>query len=296
MDRVCIFLNGVRGAAVAEAVAAAGHTIRWMIAPQACAGELTPLADRLGAELLMPVDVNDAGFVARYRTLGPALAVVAGFSAILKRPLMDVPEHGTINLHAGALPRYRGGSPLNWQMINGEREAGISVIRLDEGIDSGPILAEARIPIGPDETIGALHERAIAMFCRLAPQVMQAMENGALIERAQDETQACYWLQRNAEDGRIDWPRMSARQVHDLVRAVTRPYPGAIARFGESEWRIFATRLDIPKVCGVPGRVAWLQGRGPYVVCADRAVLVTDYEGAGSLAHLRHGMILDGTR
>jgi methionyl-tRNA formyltransferase len=87
---------------------------------------------------------------------------------------------------------------------------------------------------------------------------------------------------------------MTARQVHDLVRAVTRPYPGAIARLGASEFRIFRTDLDVPEIRGVAGRVAWLQGRGPFVVCADRALLVKDYAAsAGPLQRLAHGVHLD---
>src|SRR5512145_2526391 len=115
MDRVCVYLNGARGIAVTKAIAAAGHKIQWIITPPNPSDELAGLARQIGAELLSPPDVNDDGFVSTYRGLKPRVAVIAGFSAILKKPVYAAPEFGTINLHAGALPQYRGGSPLNWQ-------------------------------------------------------------------------------------------------------------------------------------------------------------------------------------
>jgi methionyl-tRNA formyltransferase len=295
MDRVSIYINGARGVAVAKAIAAAGHEIRWIIVPCNRTADFEAIAREVRGEILAPANINDNEFVLHYRGLKPRVGVVGGFSAILRKPTFEAPELGTINLHAGALPRYRGGSPLNWQIINGEREAGISVLRVDEGIDTGAILAEARLPIGPSETIAELHERAIKLFCKLVPDVLTDMENGAIDARQQDETKACYWHQRNEADGLIRWSEMGAQQVHDLVRGLTRPYPGAIARYRGSELRIFRAALEgIPLIRGVSGRVVWLQGRGPFVVCNDRALLLTEYEvSAGPRIQVTHGIHLD---
>ncbi len=144
MDGIHVFLNAERGLSVLRALAAAGHGIGALHVPRAAASKptLAEAARAAGASLEPVDDVNAPEFVSSCRSRRVRLAVVAGFSTIFKAPLLAAPELGTINCHAGRLPQYRGGSPLNWQIINGEAEAGISVIRMDGGINSGDVLAD----------------------------------------------------------------------------------------------------------------------------------------------------------
>ncbi|MBM3558493.1 MAG: hypothetical protein FJX53_01065, partial [Alphaproteobacteria bacterium] len=220
-------------------------------------------------------DVNAPAFVASLA--GARLAIIGGYSTIFGAPLIAAPALGTINLHAGRLPQYRGGSPLNWQMINGEKSAAISVIRVDAGIDTGDVLAEAEFPIRPRDTIADLHERANALFPALVVDVISRFARGETVGRAQDPALGRYWHQRNDADGRIDWQRMTAAQVDALVRAVTRPYHGAHTTHAGSKLRVFAVEIPPVAIHGVPGRVVHLQRTGPYVVCADQAVLLIDF-------------------
>ena len=207
--------------------------------------------------------------------------------------MIEAPELGTINLHAGRLPEYRGGSPLNWQIINGEREAGISVVRMGHDIDSGEVLAEERIPISEAVTIADLHERAHALFPDLVLDVVGRFERGKLDGRSQATGNIGYWHQRNDDDGRIDWRHLMARQVFDLVRAVTRPYPGAFADLDGQRLRIYSVEIPERIIHGVPGRIVWVLGQGPYVVCRDRAVLLKDFALAdGTRPRLATGMRL----
>lgn len=287
MKRIVFYLYAARGLATLKAVLAAGHELAFAVLPpghddvaDACRG--------LGVETRIIENVNDPDFVTQVSDARATLGVIAGYSTIFKPPLIDAPEFGTINLHGGRLPEYRGGSPLNWQIINGEARAGISVIRVDAGIDTGPVLAEATFDIGPDETIREAHERANALFPGLVVEVIGHMEAGTLNERPQDEARAHYWRQRKPADGAIDWQNMTARQVHDLVRAVTRPYPGARAASPTGTLHIFETRMPAAALDGSPGQV--IDGEGPgndlCVACAEGAVLLTDYEveGGGGLS------------
>ncbi|MGE0254637.1 MAG: methionyl-tRNA formyltransferase [Alphaproteobacteria bacterium] len=277
MDGIHVFLNAGRGSAVVRRLAEAGHGIAAVHVPpeRAQNAEIVAACDVAGLTPHPVPDVNDPVFVG---TLADArLAVIGGYSTIFRKPLFDAPALGTINLHAGRLPQYRGGSPLNWQLINGEERAAISVIRVDDGIDTGDVLAEAEFAIGPADTIADLHERANVLFPQLVLDVVERFARGETGGRAQDPALGRYWHQRNDADGRIDWQRMTATQVHALVRAVTRPYPGAHTMAGDTRLRVFAVEVPALAIHGAPGRVVHLQRTGPYVVCADRAVLLRDY-------------------
>lgn len=293
MDRIVVFLNGGRGMAVVKAVHKAGHGIDAIVAPAAKAGALSGEIEGLGLACWPVENVNDDAFIAELAARSPQLVLVAGFSTILRQPVLDVPALGAINLHGGRLPEYRGGSPLNWQIINGEGRIGISVLRVDEGIDTGDILAEGGFEIGADSDIAEVHERANGLFPQLVLEVLERFDRGEHAGRKQSRDEGGYWHQRNEGDGRLRWERMTARQVHDLVRAVTRPYPGAFGFRGDDKIRVFETGLPEMRIHGVPGRVCYVQGQGPFVVCSDRAVLLRDYHIENEAdGRLRHGVHL----
>jgi methionyl-tRNA formyltransferase len=283
MDNIIIYLNGDRGAAMVREVHRDGHGITALVFPAAKAdsGLARELEALCGAELIAAKNVNQADFVERIRALSPTLGIIGGYSEIFKADLLGVPKHGTLNLHGGALPGYRGGSPLNWQIINGESEAEICVIQADAGIDTGDVLATGAIPIMDQHTIADIHEQANELFPKLVLQVIRRLEAGEHQSVAQDFHGARYWHQRNDGDGQIHWHRFTAREVFNLVRGITRPYPGAFCFADQQEVRVFATTIPEQVICGVPGRVMWLQGQGPYVLCRDRAIKLTDYSVGG---------------
>lgn len=303
MDKIHLFLNGERGIAVAERLLQAGHGINGVYLPANIAGgsDVVEGLASIGLSAEEIDNVNQTEFVNRLSESPSRLLVVAGFPHIFREPLLSIAEFGAINLHAGRLPMYRGGSPLNWQIINGESEAGISVLKMDRNIDTGDILAEARFPIGPNDCISDLHERANKAFPDLVIDVISQLERGAMQARPQEEDQATYWHQRSDEDGLIDWNRMNAGEIDRLVRAITRPYPGAFTHWRKRSVRIYAVELTGQVIRGVPGRVCYVKGKGPYVVCADHALLLEDYlivskpeEKLPAGAHLGTESILDG--
>jgi methionyl-tRNA formyltransferase len=276
LNNLCVFLNGDRGLAVLGALGKAQHRVSCAVVPDDVNrnGVANHVRDHHGVPVLRAKNVNGQAFLERLAKFQPSLLLCAGFSTIFKSKLLELAPQGTINLHAGRLPQYRGGSPLNWQIINGEAFACISVIRMDEGIDTGEVLGEAELEIGPSDTIATLHDRTNDAFGRLVLQVLDDMDAGDLKVRIQDEDAARYWHQRSDADGRIDWSAMTAKQVHDFVRALTTPYPGAWSTCGAAHVRILETELPTLRISGNPGRICHIQGEGPYVVCSDYAVLV----------------------
>lgn len=293
MKDIVVFLNGTRGLAVVKAITNAGHRIPVVVTPDSL--QNTQIADTLLTLQLrhLPLsDVNSLDALRQLSELSPSLFLIAGFSTIFKQPLLELPTLGTLNLHAGKLPQYRGGSPLNWQLINGEAEAGISVIKVDAGIDTGPVMAEAMIKIGPNTTIADLHEQANAIFPQLVLRALDGIES-QYPGRLQSEDHAQYWHQRNDADGRLCFADLTAHEVDRAIRALTHPYPGAWSIYRDSRVRIFSSQVPELVLKGAPGRICYIQRQGPYILCADKAILLTDYKiEPNGEQKLRHGEYL----
>lgn len=293
MDGIIVFAAGARGVAVIERLMSDGHSVAGIVMPggRSPSPLIADLAKRTGCHLSAPENVNAPIFLDLLAHRGVELSVVAGFPTIFSQALIDLPVHGTINLHAGRLPAYRGGSPLQWQIINGEARAGISVIRMDAGIDTGPILGEESFDIPAGSDISDLQTLADQKFADLTSRCVTALAEGTAQERVQSG-EAAYWHQRNEADGRIDFARMTARQVTDLVRAITRPYPGAFAFMGRQPVRFWRVSVAEIAMRGIPGRIVRLQGKGPYLMCKEGAILAEEFEVEDGEGRLRTGQRL----
>lgn len=238
------------------------------------ASEAAKLAAGAGLPYLAPKSPNEPAALAWARGLGCRLAIMSGYSRIVRKAFLDAFSDGVINLHGGPLPAYRGGSPLNWQILRGEREIGISVMFTDEGIDTGPLLARDAFPLGPDETIDEVVAKTLPRFERLLLGVLDAKRRGALRPAAQDPAGARYFARRLPEDGFIDWRALTAQQVHDLVRALSGSYPGAFSFHRGRKVVLEKTRRLDETIVAPPGRVLARRAEGVEVACADRALLV----------------------
>jgi methionyl-tRNA formyltransferase len=237
--------------------------------------EAAEIAADAGLPYLAPKSPNAAAALDWIRARGCRLAVMSGYARIVKKAFLDCFPDGVINLHGGPLPSYRGGSPLNWQILRGEPEIGLSIVVTGEGIDDGPVLARDRFPLGPDETIDDVVAKTLPRFERLLLGVLEAKRKGVLRPEPQDEARARYFAKRLPEDGWIDWRAMTERQVHDLVRALSGSYPGAFTFHHGRKVVIEATRRLAETIIAPPGRVLARRAAGVEVACADRALLVT---------------------
>lgn len=223
---------------------------------------------------------------------GTDLGLVAGFTYMLPPAVLNVARHGFLNLHAGELPKYRGGSPLNWQIINGERSAGISVLRVASGIDDGPVVARARIDIGSQTTISDLHREANKLFPQLVLDVLANLEQALATATIQDERHSEYWHQRSDEDGRFDPRFISSANLERLIRAVTHPYPGAWATVEDKVLRIFRSQVSNARYRGTPGRILRLNAELPTLLLHDGALELVEYALDGNADALRNGMFV----
>lgn len=184
-------------------------------------------AQKLSIPVFQPENINDEESLERLRELDPDVAVVAAFGQILKAKTLDVPRHGSINIHASLLPRYRGAAPINWAIVRGEEFSGVTIMAMDEGLDTGPMLLKKKTAIAPLETAGELHDRLSHMGAELIVDVMRLIHLDSLTPIPQDDDKSTYAPMLKKSDGLIDWSQ-SARAIADRVRGF-HPWPGTFS-------------------------------------------------------------------
>jgi methionyl-tRNA formyltransferase len=188
------------------------------------------LGERYGVPVTM-VEGKMGGYAPAVEALRPDLILVIGWYHMVPHSLRELAPRGCVGIHGSLLPRYRGGAPLVWAMIHGEREAGVSLFHLADGVDDGDVVAQRSFPIGPDDSIREALARATAASVELVEKYVPLLLNGTAPRTPQDHSGATHFPQRSPEDGRIDWT-WSAARIRDFVRAQTRPYPGAFTEIG----------------------------------------------------------------
>ena len=185
---------------------------------------------RMGLPVYQPPTVNEPGAVERLCGVRPEIGVVVAYGEVLKREVLSVPREGFLNLHASLLPKYRGAAPINWAIMRGEKETGVTVQRMTRELDAGAILAQQSVVIGKDDTAGDLHDSLCERGAELMLDVVQRLSRGeALQERTQEPAEVSYAPKLTKKDGRIEW-HQTAAQLRNRVRGLT-PWPGAFCCF-----------------------------------------------------------------
>ncbi len=196
-------------------------------------------AQELGLAVFQPRRVREPEFIEILRKTAPEAIIVAAYGQILPKEILMLPQFGCINIHASLLPAYRGAAPINWAIIRGERETGITVMMMDEGMDTGAILMQEAIPIGPEDTAGAVTEKLSSLGAKLITTALPLFASGKLTPVVQDGTKATMAPLLKKGDGLIDW-RLSARDIHNRVRGLS-PWPGAYSYLDKTMVKIIAT-------------------------------------------------------
>ena len=195
-------------------------------------------AEGLGLTVLQPEKVRTPEFLETFRRLAPDLVVVAAFGQILPEEIIRGQRRGCINIHPSLLPKYRGAAPINWALIRGEEKTGVTIMQMDEGVDSGDILLQEETPIGAEETFGELHDRLAKMGAELLLIALAMIETGTLLPRRQDHLLATFAPRLGREDGLIRWQN-DARSIVSLIRGLS-PFPGAYTFLEGKQLKIYA--------------------------------------------------------
>lgn len=187
------------------------------------------LAERASVPLVEVTSLKSAEVVETVRAWRGDLGLAIGWFYLVPTALREAFPRGVVGIHASLLPRYRGGAPLVWAMINGEEQTGVTLFYLDDGVDTGDVIAQMEVEIGRDDTIGQVYARAAAASVDLVRTYVPLIRKGTAPRSPQDHSQASVFPQRSPDDGEIDWSK-SAEEIRNFIRAQTRPYPGAFTR------------------------------------------------------------------
>jgi methionyl-tRNA formyltransferase len=245
-------------------------------------------ARRFGLNVLTPASLRSAEAEGAMRAHGADLAVVVAYGLILPKPILDAFPLGAFNLHASLLPRWRGAAPINRAIIAGDVETGVMVMKMEEGLDTGPIAMAERVPIDPDATAGDLHDRLAPLGADLMVRALAALERGSLTLTPQPEAGATYAPKIDKNETRIVWAR-PWREVHNNIRGLS-PFPGAWCEIAGG--RIKVLRTTKGEGAGAPGTVL---DDHLMVACGDGAVRILELQRAGRQA-MKADEFLRGTR
>ncbi|MCE5284060.1 MAG: methionyl-tRNA formyltransferase [Deltaproteobacteria bacterium] len=252
--------------------------------PQGRGRVMTPppvrvLAERLGIPVLQPEKVRNQEFLETFRDLSPEMVVVAAFGQILPGEIIHGPGRVCLNIHPSLLPKYRGAAPINWALIQGETTTGVTIMQMDEGVDSGDILLQEATPIGAEETFGELHNRLANLGAELLLISLAMLESGTLLPKPQDHSLATLAPRLGREDGRIAWGQAS-RTIVSLIRGLS-PTPGAYTTLGGKQLKIYRAQALTAAVPSPPGTVTAVENGELRVAAGDGIVLPREVQLEG---------------
>ena len=234
------------------------------------------LALARGLPVYQPATLRDGQALETLRALAPQLAVVVAYGKILPPALLAVPPLGCINVHGSLLPRWRGAAPIQWSVLSGDRQAGVTTMYLAEGMDTGDMILRRSTPVGPQETSGQLYERLAELGAQLLGETVELIAQGKAPRTPQQEEEATYAPMLTKELAAIDFMKPAA-QVHNLVRGMN-PWPVAHTLLEGQPLKVYAARLA--EGSGAPGQV--LESRGRLVVaCGQGAVELLELQAQG---------------
>ncbi len=241
------------------------------------------MAEAAGISVLQPQQAREVAFMEEVKRFQPDLVAVAAYGQLLPQELLDLPRHGCLNVHTSLLPRYRGAAPIQWAILNDDAETGVTIMKLDAGLDTGAILSQKSTPISPQDTAETLHDRLASLGARLLVETIPPYIAGQLQPRPQPAEGVVYAPKIKKTDGLIDW-NQTARSIWNRVRGL-RPWPGAYTWVEDGHGRhllkLWEAEPITPTADGPPGRVLEAGKEGIIVACGQNALRITELQREG---------------
>ena len=247
------------------------------------------LAIAEGLPVLQPSRARDEEFIAQLRALQPDLIVVAAYGQILPQSLLDIPRLGCLNVHTSLLPEYRGAAPIQWAILDGKAETGVTIMKMDAGLDTGPMLAQVTTPISAEDNAQTLHDRLAELGGELLVKTISDFTAGCITPRPQPAEGATYARKISKEDGHIDWAQ-PARVLWNRVRGFT-PWPGAFTHLDDHGkprlLKLWLAQVE-PDLSGPPGKILRADKTGIVVACGEQALRILELQREGSRRMAAH--------
>lgn len=268
-----------------EALVEAGHEVVGVVTqPDKPKGRgkavlMTPVKEKaieLSIPVYQPVKAREESFIETLRKINPDVCVVIAFGQILPKAILDIPRYGCVNIHASLLPRYRGAAPLQWVVLNGEKETGITTMMMDVGMDTGDMLEKTVVPMDRKETYGSIHDKLSVLGGELIVSTLAKIEDGTIISTPQKDEEATYTKKIVKSMGEIDWT-LEAEVIERYIRGLN-PWPSAYTSWNGKTLKIWDADVIAEEYPGVCGEV---------VLVDKNSVLVKAGKGALSLTSLQ---------
>jgi methionyl-tRNA formyltransferase len=239
------------------------------------------LAEKLKLPVLQPAKARDEKFISELRELKPDLIVVVAYGQILPQVILDLPKFGCVNVHTSLLPKYRGASPIQSAILNGETETGVTIMKMDAGLDTGEIISQTRTPILPEDNSQTLHDRLAQLGAQLLVETIPDFVAGKILPKLQPGEGVTYAAKIKKEDGRIDW-NLSAQEILNRLRAFT-PWPGAFTflKTEEKSQLLKIWKAEVSGDNGQTGTVLSADKNGIVVVCGKNALRILELQREG---------------
>ena len=253
--------------------------------PKGRGHELAPppvkiLAQQTGIPMLQPLKIRTPDFLEALAAWKPDLIAVTAYGRILHAPILNLPPMGCVNVHGSLLPKYRGAAPVQWAVINGETETGITTMLMDEGMDTGAMLLQESIPILPDDTAGTLAPRLASLGGRLLVETISRLKAGTITPMTQDHARATLAPLLKKEDGAIDWST-DARSIANRIRGLS-PWPGAYTFYGQERWNIWKAAAAQTPAQEQPGTLLAVTKQSLTVSTGGGALEILEIQAANS--------------
>lgn len=235
-------------------------------------------AETLGIPVIQPRSIKNDAVINKLKSIKSDFLVVIAFGHILPKDILMIPKYGAINVHASLLPKYRGPAPIQWAIINGDKETGVSTMKMDTGLDTGDILLTEKTAITEDDTSETLHDRLADIGSKILVKTLEEMDSDNIRSIAQNHELATYAPLLKKKDGHINW-KQSARQLHSFIRGMT-PWPGAFTFHGEKRLKIFSVKPVDAMVTEPPGTILKGFPDELRVATGEGSLLVYEIQGA----------------
>ena len=245
-----------------ENIVKAGHDVVGVITqpdkPKGRGGKMqyTPVKEKaleLGLDVYQPQRVKETEFIEKLKEMNPDAIVVIAFGQILPKAILDMPKYGCINVHASLLPKYRGAAPIQWSVIDGEKETGVTTMYMNEGLDTGDIIDKVVVPIDKKETGGSLFDKLAIEGGKLILKTLIELENGTAVRTPQDDSKSNYAGMINKQLGKIDFNK-SANEIERLIRGLS-PWPSAYTKMDGKTLKIWDADVDDSENDSAPGTI-----------------------------------------
>ena len=245
-----------------ENIVKAGHDVVGVITqpdkPKGRGGKMqyTPVKEKaleLGLDVYQPQRVKETEFIEKLKEMNPDAIVVIAFGQILPKAILDMPKYGCINVHASLLPKYRGAAPIQWSVIDGEKETGVTTMYMNEGLDTGDIIDKVVVPIDKKETGGSLFDKSAIEGGKLILKTLIELENGTAVRTPQDDSKSNYAGMINKQLGKIDFNK-SANEIERLIRGLN-PWPSAYTKMDGKTLKIWDADVDDSENDSAPGTI-----------------------------------------